>query len=118
MVKNYLNDDAGAWREAPALPRLDFRHLRTLTDDTGILQHATYSLPNREHGYCVDDNARALIVACDGWRIGSNEELRDMIAVYLSFIIHAFNRENGRFRNFMSYDRKWLEEAGSEDSHG
>lgn len=100
------------------LPDLDFRHLQTLTDDTGILQHAAYSVPNREHGYCVDDNARALIVACEGSRLGHGEKLDPLVPVYLSFIMHALNNENGRFRNFMSYDRVWLEEKGSEDSHG
>ncbi len=89
-----------------------------LTDDTGILQHASYSIPDRDHGYCVDDNARALIAACWGAALGGGEELVARVPVYLSFLQHAFNRANGCFRNFMSFDRQWLEEAGSEDSHG
>lgn len=99
-----------------ALAGLDYRHLRTLTDGTGILQHARYCIPDRDHGYCVDDNARALIVAC--WGSGLGDDLAGAASIYLAFINHAYNRENGRFRNFMSYDRRWLEDAGSEDSHG
>jgi hypothetical protein len=117
-MKDYSNNQFPGLGHEKGLPRPDFTHIRILTDDTGILQHATYSIPNREHGYCVDDNARALVVACDACRLGMGESLRDRVPVYLSFVIHAFNRENGRFRNFMSYDRQWREEAGSEDSHG
>jgi len=101
-----------------ALPLPDLRHLRTLTDDTGILQHACYIVPDRDHGYCVDDNARALLVACRHYALFGDQEILGPIAIYLSFVLHAFNPRNGRFRNFMSYDRRWLEEQGSEDSHG
>jgi len=101
------------------LPQINLRHLQVMTDGTGILQHAKFTMPDRNHGYCVDDNARALIVttqACDLTR--ADELLTNLSSVYLSFLDHAFNRDNGRFRNFMSFDRQWLEEAGSEDSHG
>lgn len=100
------------------LPEIDYRHLLTMTDDTGMLQHAKYTVPDRDHGYCIDDNARALIVACGGLRLRSSSEVEKRVPVYLSFLMHAFNRPFGRFRNFMSYDRQWLEETGSEDSHG
>jgi hypothetical protein len=90
-----------------------------MTDDTGILQHARYTIPNRAHGYCVDDNARALIVVTRAHALNKmNTSLTDLSAVYLSFLDDALNSDTGRFRNFMGYDRSWLEEAGSEDSHG
>lgn len=96
-----------------------FDHLRRLTDDVGILQHAKYMVANRFHGYCSDDNARALIVATTGMKASEEKEnLLDMACRYLSFLHHAFNEECKRFRNFMGYDRRWLETMGSEDSHG
>lgn len=103
---------------AATLPDLDLRHLLVLTDDTGILQHARYTIADRDHGYCVDDNARALILACRGHGLRGCEDLRRLASTYLAFVVHAFNEETGRFRNFMSYDRRWLEESGSEDAHG
>jgi hypothetical protein len=102
--------------ELPA-PNLD--HLRVLTDDTGILQHARFAVPNRDHGYCTDDNARALIVALMGRNmLGDPAALMPLAYRYMSFLQHAFNHEAGRFRNFMSYDRRWQETIGSEDAHG
>jgi hypothetical protein len=90
-----------------------------MTDDTGILQHAKFTVPNRSHGYCVDDNARALIVATRAHDLNRTDaSLVDSSAIYLSFLDDAFNPDTGRFRNFMSYGRKWLDKAGSEDSHG
>ncbi len=105
-------------RIVSGLPEINLCHMRVMTDDTGILQHAKYSIPNRIHGYCVDDNARALIVASMYYSLRKEKEVIPLIQNYLSFLYHAFNPENGRFRNFMSYDRRWLEEIGSEDSHG
>jgi glycosyltransferase involved in cell wall biosynthesis len=101
------------------LPEIKLEYLRRMTDDTGILQHAKYTVPNRIHGYCVDDNARALIVAVTLQDLQPlDSALSDLAALYLSFLGHAYNGQSGRFRNFMSYDRRWLEETGSEDSHG
>jgi hypothetical protein len=101
----------------PAVPRLD--HLFVLSDDTGILQHARFAVPNREFGYCTDDVARALIVALMAQRATANPgELPLLASRYLSFLQHAFNPESGRFRNFMGFDRRWQELIGSEDSHG
>jgi len=100
-------------------PKLD--HIIRLTDGVGILQHAEFTVPNRHHGYCTDDNARALMAALMAREMlaDSHSQVADNLAcTYLSFLHYAFNEKNGRFRNFMSYDRKWLEEAGSEDSHG
>jgi glycosyltransferase involved in cell wall biosynthesis len=103
-------------RETPQ-PKLD--HIIRLTDDVGIMQHAKYIVPDRYHGYCTDDNARALIAVLMAQdMIADDETVNNLACVYLAFLHHAFNQENGRFRNFMGYDRRWLEEAGSEDSHG
>jgi hypothetical protein len=101
------------------LPQIDLKHLRLMTDDTGILQHAKFTVPNRAHGYCVDDNARALIVATRANDLNRTDaSLAELSTIYLSFLDDAFNSDIGRFRNFMSYGRQWLEEVGSEDSHG
>ena len=101
------------------LPQINLKHLRVMTDGTGLLQHATFTVPNRAHGYCVDDNARALIVATGAHDLNRNDAgLIELSSIYLSFLNDAFNAEAGRFRNFMSYDRQWLEDVGSEDSHG
>ena len=97
--------------------RLD--HLICLTDDTGILQHAVYTLPNYEHGYCTDDNARALILMMllEELEEGYPERTR-LTSIYAAFLQNAFDASLGRFRNFMSYRRDWIGEIGSEDSHG
>ena len=101
------------------LPEIKLDHLRRMTDGTGMFQHARYTVPDRTHGYCVDDNARALIVAVSAQDLQPlDSSLGDLASVYLSFLGYAFNDQTGRFRNFMSYDRRWLEETGSEDSHG
>ena len=100
------------------LPEVNLGHLRVMTDDTGIFQHAKYSVPDRAHGYCVDDNARALVVAGTHYSLFQDKSVVPLMQTYLSFMHYSFNPENGRFRNFMSYDRRWLEEVGSEDSHG
>ncbi len=100
------------------LPDLNLNHLLTLTDDTGILQHARRVVPNLSEGYTTDDNARALLVALMAKEIETDKTLFGrLIRRYLAFVDFASNRENGRFRNFLSYDRRWLEDAGSEDSH-
>ncbi|OHB79709.1 MAG: glycosyl transferase family 1, partial [Planctomycetes bacterium RBG_16_64_10] len=100
-----------------AVPELSLQHLRVLTDDVGILQHARYTVPDRNFGYCADDNARALMLALDAYQLTGSAETLRLAVVYLSFLQHAYNEETGRFRNFMSYDRRWLEQRGSEDSH-
>ncbi len=105
------------------MPAVKLDHLVRLTDDVGILQHAKYVVADRDHGYCTDDNARALIAVLMAQEHvdtteTSERELFDLACRYLSFLQHAFNPENGRFRNFFGYDRRWSEEVGSEDSHG
>jgi hypothetical protein len=106
------------------LPEVKLNHLTALTDDTGILQHAIFTIPNRNEGYTSDDNARALIftVLLAQQRKERGEALDSLIADfscrYLSFLEHAFDRARGRFRNFLDYSRRWNESVGSEDSHG
>jgi glycosyltransferase involved in cell wall biosynthesis len=101
------------------LPPLRLNHLTRMTDDTGMLQHAVFSVPNYHEGYSTDDNARALIVSILAESGAMNAEIPKALASrYLAFLWLAFNAANGRFRNFLSYDREWQEPQGSEDSHG
>lgn len=99
------------------LPPLKLDHLQHLTDQTGMLQHAIFTIPNYYEGYATDDNARALMVSVLLEEAG-NEGATELANRYLAFIWYAFNQETGRFRNFMNYQRQWLEEIGSDDSHG
>lgn len=99
------------------LPEIDLRHVLSLTDDTGMLQHSAFATPDPRHGYCTDDNARALIAAVMHAKLFGYDETVIPLQRYLSFLVYAFDPETRRFRNFMGYDRRWLEETGSEDSH-
>ncbi len=99
----------------PLVPSIEA--VERMSDATGMLQHAVYSVPDRRHGYCIDDNARALILMTQIEEL--DEEVRDRwTTVYASFVQHAWNGEARRFRNFMHFDRSWCEETGSEDSNG
>ncbi|WP_419656671.1 glycosyl transferase, family I [Desulfosarcina variabilis str. Montpellier] len=102
------------------LPEINLDHLKAFTDDTGIMQHANFTIPDRTHGYCTDDNARALLVAAMGQRYlpTNGLGLDSLSGHYLGFLLYAYNEKNGRFRNFMTYARQWMEEIGSEDAHG
>jgi len=111
------------------LPELKLNQLNRMTDDTGILQHAIFTIPNRTEGYTTDDNGRALILAVlleelDVRQPEKNQQLQvdpatvDSASLYLSFLEHAFNSTKGRFKNFLHYDRRWNEPVGSEDCHG
>lgn len=102
------------------LPELNLDHLQALTDDTGLLQHATFDVPRYQEGYCLDDNARALLLMtlleeASGVRV---KQSRNASARYFAFVAYAFDGETRRFRNFMSYAREWVEAVGSEDSQG
>lgn len=99
-------------------PQMQLGHLFAMCDETGLLQHAIHDVPDRAHGYCVDDNARALLVAC-ALNSTSERRLPEALTVRLAaFVQHAWNPDTRRFRNFMSFDRQWLEQTGSEDCHG
>ena len=103
---------------ARSLPDVSLAHFLALCDDTGLYQHAVHSVPDRAHGYCVDDNARALLVAC-ALSVPDEQPLSAPLASrFAAFVQHAWNPDTRRFRNFMSFDRRWLEDRGSEDSHG
>jgi hypothetical protein len=93
-------------------------HFLSMCDDTGLFQHAVHSVPDRSHGYCVDDNARALLLACALNEPGEQPLAEVLTARFAAFVQHAWNPDTGRFRNFMGFNRTWLEDQGSEDSHG
>jgi len=102
------------------LPAIKLEHLNRMTDDTGILEHAVFVIPNCPEGYTTDDNARALIVTILLEQLGEGEprETADLASRYLAFLWLAFDPASKRFRNLLSYDRQWEEAVGSEDSHG
>jgi len=101
------------------LPELKLDHLFRMSDSTGIFQHASFTVPNFSEGYCTDDNSRALALALMLQKLGhGSPQLSARAATYAAFINHAFDRKLGRFRNFMSFERHWLEEVGSEDCQG
>ncbi len=101
------------------LPRMNLDHMLRMSDSTGLLQHACYSIPNNHEGYCTDDNARALVLTVLLEELGKDSpELHQAASTYAAFLNYAFNPESGRFRNFMSFDRHWMEEDGSDDSQG
>jgi glycosyltransferase involved in cell wall biosynthesis len=102
------------------LPQVNLDHVEIMTDDCGILQHAAFNVPRYSEGYCVDDNARALMLVTliEDEGLDDPKHVRTLASRYLAFVHHAFNRPLGRFRNFMSHSRQWQEEQGSEDSHG
>ncbi len=101
------------------LPRMNLEHLQRMSDSTGIIQHACYSIPNHHEGYCTDDNARALILTVLLEELGKDsQEVHSLASTYAAFLNYAFDRKSGRFRNFLSFDRRWLEKDGSDDSQG
>jgi hypothetical protein len=102
------------------LPEINLEHVSLMTDQTGMLQHASFSVPRYDDGYCLDDNARALLLMTLLEEAGADDVkgVRALASHYLAFVSHAFDQRIGRFRNFMSYDRRWTETLGSDDSHG
>lgn len=103
--------------DVDAIPTFDLGHIRRLTDDTGIVQHAKYGIPNLKEGYCLDDNSRALIMALMAFEQYKSKEALDLLPIYLSYIQYM-QKEDGNFRNFLSFNRNYLDEVGSEDSFG
>jgi glycosyltransferase involved in cell wall biosynthesis len=102
----------------PSSPAMQIDHFLSMCDDTGLFQHAVHSVPDRSHGYCVDDNARALLLACALNNSGEQRLSEVLTARFAAFVQHAWNPNTSRFRNFMGFNRMWLEDSGSEDSHG
>ncbi len=98
-------------------PPFDLTHLKRLTDDTGLIQHAKYIVPDRHTGYCLDDNSRALMLCAGAYSLLRDEDAKKLISTYFSFT-HFTQNPDGRFRNFMDYQRRFLDEIGSDDSFG
>jgi len=103
--------------DADAMPSFNLAHIQRLTDDTGIVQHAKYGIPNLKEGYCLDDNSRALIMAILAYQQNKSKVALELLPVYLSYIQYMQN-DDGSFRNFLSFTREYLDEVGSEDSFG
>lgn len=137
VARRYLESFARARADRRATPRAAFAgwtlgqrpyqlpptrldHIVRMSDGTGIFQHAVFNVPNFHEGYCTDDNARAYILCNLLDELGEQppkEGLDRLATTYLAFLAAALDRGSGRFRNFMSHGRQWLETAGSEDSH-
>lgn len=101
----------------PNIPELDLSHIKRMTNATGIIQHAKFYLPNYHHGYSVDDNARALLLCGMVNKIFPTNDVQELIDTYIGYIYYM-QTENGRFRNFLSYDLQFLDDEGTEDSFG
>jgi len=102
-----------------ALPKIKLHHLARMTNSTGVFQHATFSIPNFSEGHCTDDNARAFILAVLLAELGEDAEYaRSLATTCAAFLHHAFDRKTKRFHNFLSFDRRWMDEQGSEDCQG
>jgi glycosyltransferase involved in cell wall biosynthesis len=99
------------------LPLFSLTHINRLTDDTGIIQHAKFGIPNLKEGYCLDDNSRALLMVLMAYRQMKDERALELSPIYLSYI-HYMQNPDGTFRNFLSFSRNFLDEKGSEDSFG
>ncbi len=99
------------------LPPFSLAHIKRLTDDTGIIQHAKFGIPNLKEGYCLDDNARALFMVCMSYKQKKDPLALELMPIYLSYI-HYMQNKDGTFRNFLSFNRNFLDEIGSEDSFG
>ncbi len=99
------------------IPKFNLEHIKRLTDDTGIIQHARYGVPNLKEGYCLDDNSRALLMALMSYRQNKDIFALESIRIYLSYIQYM-QRDEGTFRNFLSFNRNFLDDEGSEDSFG
>jgi len=105
-------------RKPAGPPEPQFTYFLSMCDDTGLFQHAVHSVPDRSHGYCVDDNARALLLTSALTGAGETSLPEPLTTRFASFVQHAWNPGEKHFRNFMGFDRRWLEDKGSEDSHG
>lgn len=102
------------------LPELDLRHLRTLTDGTGLLGQADYATPRYQEGYRLDDNARALLLTAriDRTELKETADARELSGCYLAFLRYSLDGSTGRFRSHLGYDRRWRDDAATDDSHG
>ena len=121
LARDILNEKPTVSRERRSiidplmLPPFSLEHVIRLTDDTGIIQHAKFGIPNLKDGYCLDDNARALLMVLMVYRETKSRVALNMAPIYLSYI-HYMQNEDGTFRNFLSFSRAFLDKVGSEDS--
>jgi len=115
--KPQINIKAESLIDPLLLPHFSLAHIKRLTDDTGIIQHAKFGIPNLKEGYCLDDNARALLMVLMTYRQTKDTLALNLAPIYLSYI-HYMQNEDGSFRNFLSFNRNFLDEIGSEDSFG
>ena len=99
------------------LPVFDLAHVKRMTDDTGMIQHAKYIVPDRKSGYCIDDNARALMLCASAVYLLKDKEAKELLPVFYSFM-HYMQKDDGWFRNFLDYKRDYIDEDGSDDSNG
>ena len=116
--RTYASRSRPAIHGRSILPKTELTYFLTMCDDTGLFQHAVHSVPDRSHGYCVDDNARALLLASRLNTAGETPLTENLTSRFAAFVQHAWNSDERHFRNFMGFDRRWLEAKGSEDSHG
>lgn len=114
---NFIKEPISDYIDPSILPSFKLDHVLRLTDDTGIVQHAKYGIPNLKEGYCLDDNARALLMACMAYKQNKDKQALNLMPIYLSYI-HYMQNDNGSFRNFLSFNRHFLDEVGSEDAFG
>ncbi len=117
QVVNAIPPQADFYFDPLILPSFSLDHIKRMTDDTGIIQHAKFGIPNLKEGYCLDDNARALLMTLMAYKQKKHPLALDLLPVYLSYI-HYMQRPDGLFRNFLSFNRSFLDETGSEDSFG
>ncbi len=116
-----LTEDKGTERRRGELPLLRLQHLKRMTDSTGLLHHASYTVPQYDHGYLTDDNARALAFTMKLFELGElpNEEAEELVMRYLAFLDYAFDRATSCFRQNLTYGGgRWIEKSGAEDTHG
>lgn len=116
-VFSYIQKERRTILDPYLLPHFTLAHIKRLTDDTGIVQHAKYGIPNLKEGYCLDDNARALLMTAMAQYKNKTEDTVNLMPIYLSYI-HYMQNEDGSFKNFLSFSRNYLDEIGSEDSFG
>jgi len=109
--------DVNKYKKIASLPKFSLSHIRRLTDNTGIVEHANYSVPDYKEGYCLDDNSRALLLVLTAYELGIDKSCIGLADTYLQYI-KLMQKEDGLFHNDMSYDKKFLDETGSEDSFG
>lgn len=103
--------------DSDKMPAFSLAYVKLLTDDTGIFQHAKFGIPNRKEGYCLDDNSRALIMAIMAYQENNDLDALALMPIYMSYM-HDMQLDNGNFRNFMSFNRQYLDEQGTDDSFG